>query len=797
MKVSYKILKNYLPYLDTALKVWEDLVMHTAEVEEIHSQKSYFENMVLWVITKIEQHPDADSLKVCQVAVWEENDIQIVCWGSNLEVGQKVAVAKIWASVVWHGQGEPVVMKKTAIRWVESLWMICAADEVWLADRFPAKDEKEIVDLKDFDFKAGKALCDVLEKNDEILEIDNKAINHRPDMFSYMWVLRELAVINNKSLDVDYASYDFSNTPKLNFTNQIPEFVRRYSLSKISWVGNITSSKEIQTIIEAAGHSVKGLLVDVSNYSLYFYGQPVHIFDAKKVSWDIQVRFAKVWEKILALDDKEYELGEKDIVIADSEKVLAIAWIIWGKSSAVSDETTEILVETAHFDQAILRMTWKRLWVRTDALNVFEKDILPEMCLRAQALVIRELQNAFQNLKVEAFADSYSQKQEKVIQDFDLNFYSNLVWYKFEEAETKNILENLWIKFLDSESSSEWQLKIEIPFWRKELTTKADIAEELARIIGYDNITTTVPRINIWAVIQSNTYKLKKDARAFFTDRGFFDVYNYSFVSNDLYEKLNMDINSCVELKNALTLDATHMKNSLIPNLMKWLEDNIKERKDIKLVELEKVFFKNWNEISEDYFLSGVMTSSKNLVYYDVQNIVTDFLQTIFTSNFYYDKVEVYPDFSHKWRTARVVVRGQDVWYVWEIHPVVSKRFGVEDRVWFFEINVWKLLAWIYSITKAKELSTFQENNFDLSFVVSKDVLWKDIKSTILNTDKKLINKVELFDIYEDEDKLPQARSLSFKVYIQSMTDTIKDDVKAQLIKDIIVKVEKKGGKLR
>lgn len=164
MKVSYKVLKSYLPYIDTAENVWRDLVMHTAEVEEIISQKKDFENIVLGKITSVENHPDADSLRVCMVDIWEENDTQIVCWGSNLEVGQNVAVAKIWASVLRHWIGEPVIMKKTAIRWVESNWMICASEEIGLKEQFPAKDEKEIVDLKDYNFPAWTPLCDVLEK---------------------------------------------------------------------------------------------------------------------------------------------------------------------------------------------------------------------------------------------------------------------------------------------------------------------------------------------------------------------------------------------------------------------------------------------------------------------------------------------------------------------------------------------------------------------------------------------------------------------------------------------------------
>ncbi len=789
MKVSYKILKKYLPYLENAGEVAEDLIMHTAEVEEIHSQKKDFENIVVGKITKVDTHPDADSLRVCQVNIWEKEDTQVVCWGSNLTVWQLVAVAKIWASVTWHWQWEKVVMKKTAIRWVDSFGMICASEEIWLKEEFPSKDPKEILDLSFLKVTSWTDLSKALWKDDEVLEIDNKAINHRPDMFSYMGVLREVATINGKNIWLDYKTLDFSKFSKLEAKNEIPDVVQRYSLLKVSWVGNKESNDEIKTIIEAAGHSVKWLLVDISNYSLYFYGQPAHIFDVDKIEWNVVVRFAKDWEILEALDDKIYELNEKDIVIADDKKVLALGWIIWGKSSAVSASTKNILIETAHFDQAILRMTWKRLWVRTDALNVFEKDIMTDLASYATALIVEELKKEYPNLKIEWYFDSYPVKQKEVKQVFDLNFYNNLIWANYSEKYVLEILENLWIKKVWNE--------LLIPFWRKELNTKADIAEEIARIDGYDNIVTTVPRINLWAIVQDTIYNLKNDSKKYFTDIWFFDVYNYSFVNEELMKKLNMWIWDLVPLKNSLSEEQTHMRNSLIPNLMRWLEDNIRERKDIKLFEIEKVFSRNWNEVSEDYRLSWVMTSCKDIVYYDIQNIVSDFFTSVFVDNFFFDTTDNAPEFAHSGRVAKIMVRWKEVWVVWEIHPSVAKRFDVSERVGFFEIEVSKLLPNLYNKVKAKDISSFQENNFDLSFVVDKSIKWREIAQIISGVNKTLIQKVELFDIYENEEKLPGKRSLSFKIFIQSMTETLKDDVKANLIKEIVEKVWKKGGSLR
>lgn len=789
MKISYKIIKKYLPYVGSASEVAEKLILHTAEVEDIYSQMQEYQHIVIGVITHIEKHPDADSLQVCQVDVGETTDIQIVCWGSNLFVWQKVAVAKLGASVVWHGQWDPVVMKKTSIRWVESFWMICASEEIWLKKEFPSKDEKEILDLSFLNSLAWVNIAVALQKDDEILEVDNKAINHRPDMFSYMGILREIATIYGKNFDVEYVQKDFSNFPVLKVENLIPEVVKRYSLIQVCWVKNITSNSEIQTIIQSAWHGVKWLLVDISNYSLYFYGQPAHIFDADKIEWNIVVRYARNWETLEALDDRIYQLDEQDIVIADTNKILALGWIIWGKSSAVSDSTTNIFIETAHFDQAVLRKTGKRLWVRTDALNVFEKDIVPDLAGYAISFIIKELQKEFPNLKIEWSFDSYTVKQFQVTQKFDITFYNNLIGSNYQREYIINILQNLWVQI-------EWDT-LKIPFWRKELTTKADIAEEIARISWYDTILPTIPRINLWATVQDAIYALKNDSKKYFADNWFFEVYNYSFVNQELQEKLSQSVQSLIPLKNYLSEDATHLRWSLIPNLMKWLEENIRNIQHMKLFEIEKIFSKKDAQIIEWYRLSGVMTSNKDIAYYEVQSILCDFLKSIFVDAFYFEVSQNPPEFSHKGRVAKIIARGKEIWYVWEIHPSVAKRFDVHMRVWFFEIDADILAELAYNKVKVKEVSPFQQNTFDVSILIEKESPGREVLLTLQNIDKELIQKVELIDIYQDDDKLWQKRSLTFRVYVQSLIQTLNDDIMSALRSKILEKIQKKWWEVR
>lgn len=790
MKISYSTIKEYLPYLGTHEEVAEDLIMHTAEVEEIESQSKGFENIVYGKITSVQPHENADSLRVCTVDVGESEDIQIVCGGSNLAVWQGVAIAKIGASVLWHGQGEPVVMKKTAIRGVDSYGMICASEEIGLKEEFPARDEKEILDLSHIEVKTGTNLAEVLKKDGATLVIDNKAINHRPDMFSHIGVIRELATIHGKETPLHYVEGNFSHLPKFPIKNEVPTLVRRYIGLSLSWVANTPSPERLKHIVETSWNASKGTLIDITNYSLFFYGQPTHCFDRDKIEGgEIIVRFARDGEKFLALDNKEYTLSSQDIVIADAKKVMALAGVIGGKESSVSETTKNIVIESAQFPGEILRHTGRRLGIRTDALNIFEKNIPTELQSKGATLIYQTLKEIFPDLTADAYGDSYETKQEVVTIPYDKAFINRLIGAEYSDDKIVSILKLLGIEVKDGNCV--------VPFWRTDMRYKADIAEEIARIDGYHYIESTVPRINLGAISQDPQYYLKNASREFFTSVGFFDVYNYSFVNEDLMKRLRSNTENLIEMKNYLSEEVTHMRNTLIANLLKGVSENIKEQKNLKLFEIEKVFGLKNNKVYEALHLGGVYVSKENIPYYEMQSILSIFFKKIGVDKYNFEKPKEIPTFAQAGRTAEIWVRGKKIGYIGEIHPEVCDNFDINSKIAFFELNADVLAENAFKSTKAREISNFQENNFDLSFVVSKEVSGKTVKQAIEKTDQTLIKKVELFDIYENEEKLPGMRSISYTVYIQSDKETLDDAVKNALIKNIVTQVEKVGGKLR
>lgn len=762
--------------------------MHTAEVEGIVSQKDSFENIVFGKITSVENHNDADSLRICMVNVWENTDIQIVCWGSNLWVWQAVAVAKIGARVLWHGKGEPVVMKKTAIRWVDSYGMICASEEIWLKNDFPAKNETEILDLSHIIAQPGVNLANILGKDDIILEIDNKAINHRPDLFSHIGIAREIEAIHGRKLDYDLTQRDFSHLKDLKVRNDIPQIIKRYIGLKVSGVSNIPSPEYVKDVLKSHDIDSKGLLIDITNYSLYLYWQPTHCFDADTITGNIHIRFAKQDESFIALNDKTYSLTESDIVIADDAWVIALWGVIGGKNSAVSDRTTNIIIESAWFEQWIIRHTGKRLWVRTDALNVFEKDLVPALSHIGVSLIMKELEKNFHTMQAEAISDIYPEPTNLTKIKFLPEYICNFIWRNYTTQEMLIILHNIGVE-------QQWEMLI-IPRWRKDLTHIADIAEEIARLDGYDKVKSTVPRINLWAVSQSAVYKAKRDIRNFLSAKGMFELYTYSFVDESLMKKIWWNADLLVPLKNYLTEDMTHMRDWLIANLLQSLESNKREFKNLKIFECEKVFTR-WedNTISEHYELSILEHSDENM-FYTMRQRLDELFSKLSILKYDIIPISSFPSYSHEGRSAAITVRWKEIGTLWEIKPKILRNFSLSGRVGYISINLNQIENSLYWLVATNEISHFQENNFDLTFVAEKETNGKNILKSIEKTDV-LIKKVELFDIYESEETLPGKRAISFKIYIQSMQETLGDNIKNKLIENIIRNVAKIGWTLR
>ena len=368
MKLSLSWIKDFvnIPEDMDLKKLAYDLTMSTVEVEDVEYLARRFDHMVVGVIEKIEAHPNADKLRVCKVDIGNGEIKDIVCGGINLEEGMRVAVSCPGAVVRWHGEGEPVVIKNSKLRGVESFGMICASDEIGLGDLFPASQEGEILDLSDFAVPAGTSLAEALDMDDVLLEIDNKSMTNRPDLWGHYGIAREIAALYNLELaEIKPFETDVQSDFKVEILD--PDRCTRYIGVEMTGVAVKPSPYRMQNRIWKAGMRPINALVDITNYVMLATGNPTHAFDADNITDHIVVRHASEGEKLVLLNDKEIDLCSDDLVITDSEGPVALAGVMGGAKDSILPKTERVILEVANFDAAGIRRTALRYDTRTEA----------------------------------------------------------------------------------------------------------------------------------------------------------------------------------------------------------------------------------------------------------------------------------------------------------------------------------------------------------------------------------------------------------------------------------------------
>ncbi len=367
MKLSLSWIKDYvkIPENMDLKKLAYDLTMSTVEVEDVEELARRFDHMVVGVIDRIEAHPNADRLKVCKVDIGDGEIKDIVCGGINLREGMRVAVSCPGAVVRWHGEGEPVVIKNSKLRGVASFGMICASDEIGLGELFPAEQDAEILDLSVFDVPAGTSLADALDMNDILLEIDNKSMTNRPDLWGHYGIAREIAALYDLPLtEIEPFETDVTSDFKVEIMS--PDHCPRYIGVEMSGVGVKPSPYQMQNRIWKVGMRPINALVDITNYVMLATGNPTHAFDADNITDHIVVRHAEEGEKLLLLNDHEIDLCEDDLVITDSEGPVALAGVMGGAKDSILPKTERVILEVANFEATGIRRTALRYDNRTE-----------------------------------------------------------------------------------------------------------------------------------------------------------------------------------------------------------------------------------------------------------------------------------------------------------------------------------------------------------------------------------------------------------------------------------------------
>lgn len=806
MLISLDILKKFVDLEGIDPKeIADQLTLHSFEVDDVINKADSFKNIVVGKIEEVEAHPSADKLRVCKVGVSKtgglfnkkEEIVQIVCGGSNLEKGMLVVVALPGSFVRWHGEGELVEIQETELRGVKSFGMICASNEIGLSSIFPSKSEKEIIDLNLFknvllkEPKIGENIANVLGYNDVCFDVDNIAITHRPDLWGHYGIARELSVIfkkDLKSLEFDELQNTAFTQLKVEVSNK--DLCKNYNAIKINNIKIEESPEWLRHAMESTGHNSINNIVDLTNYVMLELGQPLHAFDASKISNKIFVRNGKSGEKIKTLDDNEVELDESILAISDSIRPIAIAGVMGGLESAVSDTTNSIVLESANFDSISIRKTMQKIGIRTDAGARYEKQIDPEFSNIALLRFISLLKTINSKITIENIQkDGNYIKAEKNI-NLDFNFVRNRIGFNIPNSEIISILNKLGFGV---EDSNDERIVVSVPYFRnKDINIKEDLVEEIARIYGYNNINPTplLPSFN--SSFENGLRKLERRIKDLMIDNGFSEVLNYAFISEEDQKEFGFKDEEIVKLLNSISVGQDRMRPVLAINLLKNVKNNLKNFDSFKIFEIERIFRNDVESVKFDnlplqnYHFSAFFVEKDNeKPFYDLKSYLEKILGLLKVNFEYGVKDEVAPVYCHPARYAKIFVNGMEVGFISEINPSLVIKDKIQERISFFEIDFDKLYESVEDNTKYLTIPKFQGSSMDISMIIDKNILWQEIKNEICSV-SNYISSIDLFDVYNGENIENNKISLAFRISLIDREKTITNDIIEKVYNDVV-----------
>lgn len=817
MKLSYNWLKNYVDLPDslTPEELGLKLTMGVVEVEGVEKQGEGLNNIVVAEVKKVEKHPDADKLSVCDVYDGKKH-YQVVCGGSNVAEGMKVAFGKIGAKVCWHGEGELIELAKAKIRGVESFGMICASTEIGLGEIFPLKDEKEILNLSNLDAEPGTSLAKALGLDDAIFEIDNKSMTHRPDLWGHYGMAREVALAYHKKLK-EYSPIKISvrtgrdlSVLKLSVNVEDKDLCSRYMAVAVGGIKVAPSPEWMQKRLIAVGLRPINNIVDITNYIMYDLGQPMHAFDSSEVKnekskVEIIVRRAQNGEKFNTLDGQEHELTSDMLVIADSEKAVALAGVMGGLNSEISDDTTTIIFESATFDPTSIRRTATKLGIRTDSSARFEKSLDPynaELALRkAVELTLEFCPDAYVASKV---ADEKNIRMYQGPIELSLDFLKRKIGKVIDTKEVIRILEGLGFGIKEKKDI----LLVTIPTWRatKDISIPEDLVEEVARVYGYGNIETELPKFTITPPERNRLRELEREIKTQMSAQyAYTESVNYSFVSPQLLHTSGIEVAGHIELDNPIAKDRPYLRRTLLPNLIENLEKNIRTYDELCLFEIGKVFkeeeagprmSENSDELlpRQDVYFSAVYSGKKDQTpFFELSTVVNGVLAHVGV-RFSLKSVGMTEEkYIHPGRVAYIYAGEDKLGVIAELHPAIAQNFGLQHRVGFVELDLNMVLKYVGEPYTYRGVPEYPPVLRDIAFVVEKNIEHARVVETIKEVNP-LIRQVELFDIFEGDKLGAGKKSMAYHIVYQSDEKTLETKEIDEVHGKIVEKLEKKFG---
>ncbi len=786
MKISYNWLREYVDIKATPEKLAELLTMHSFEVEGITYQGKGLGKVVVGEVIEKKKHPNADRLSVVKVKIGKDETLEIVCGAPNIDVEQKVPVALVGAKLP-----NGMVIEKRKVRGIESCGMICAEDELELGN------SHEGIMILDKNLETGKPLKEALELDDVVFDIDILP-NRAHDCLSHIGVAREIAAITDEKLKTSGKEPNIKIAPESGLIKvdvRDEKLCKRYSAAFVKEVKIKKSPVWLERRIKSCGIKPINNIVDITNYIMLDMGQPMHAFDADKIKGKIIVRSAKKGEKIIALDDNEYELCEDDLVIADESGPIAIAGIMGGARTAVSESTRNVIFEAANFHPTSIRKTSKRLKLSSESSYRFEREVDPEMTSCAIAKAIEMTESLAQGIRQD-IVDIYPHPVRKREIEFRIDKIEKLLGAKVEKERAEDILRSLGFEV----SEKNGTIKVKVPTYRIDVEQANDVIEEIGRIYGYENIPETAPAVEMKAVLQDKSLLLEKEIRKILEGLGWSEVYNYSFVSRKDIENIGLKAEDHLEVENPLSEEFQFMRKSLLPRLLKNAVLNLKHIDSLRLFETGRIFLKGTDKLPDERKILagiGVDKYEKDTLFYELKGQVETLLKKLGFDNLLFEEIKNPESFWHKGISAQVLFEDNTLGKIGEIRPSVLNAFGLEARVTYFEFDLETVVKLRRDEKRYRKINKFPSVKLDLSVVFEEDVKWSDIEKLVFSAGDKLATNVEPFDIYRGKELGKNKKSIAFRITYQAKDRTLKDEEVKATQNEIIKALEKLGGKVR
>lgn len=792
MNLPMSWLNDYMD-IDAEPKEYADrLTMSGSKVEGFENMGENVQNVVAGKVLTCVEHPDSDHLHVCTVDAGTGETLQIVCGAPNVKAGIIVPTALIGA-VLPDGK-----IKKTKMRGVESQGMLCSHDELGITeDMLGYEPEYGILILPD-DTPIGKDIRDIFGMNETVVEFE--ITSNRPDCFSIIGLARETAATFDKKFtipEVKFAENNENIADTLSVEVLDKDKCKRYCARMVKNVKIGPSPAWMQERLRACGVRPINNIVDITNYVLLEYGQPMHAFDLRDLADNkIIVRRAENGEIIKTLDEQDRTLTSDDLVIADGKKAVAVAGVMGGFNSEVKDDTTTVVFESATFDGASVRLTAQRVGLRTEASSRYEKGLdynntvpaVERACQLVEELACGEnIGGMIDVMGNVTDMKSLPFRPDKINAFLGTDISTEQMVKYFDALEIKTDLD---------------KMTVTPPSFRPDLEGEADIAEEVARFYGYDKIPVTLLSGEATCGKKTDRQQAQDKIMETLTAMGMYEIYTYTFTSPSIFDKLNIPsesaLRNAVKISNPLGEDTSIMRTTTIASMLDILSRNYNYRNvSAKLFEIGKVFIPaEEGRLPDEPFKITMGMYGDNADFFDLKGMCESLFDSLHVKGVKYEAVTDNPTF-HPGRCAKVSAGGKKLGIIGEIHPAVSRKYGIETPVYIAELDFENVFLNIKSELKFKELPKYPAVTRDIAMLVDKAVPVADIEAVIEKASGKMLETLTLFDVYEGAQIPDGKKSVAYSAVYRASDRSLTGEEVQTVFDKVVRKLEGIGAQLR